>query len=397
MNFFSRAIKYIVRKKNKTILLGLILSISVFVCAFSVVTLRETEEMLGEIAITTRANVSIFIPEFQNTIPQDEVIEIAQMANIYKVYKLNYFQSILADYLIVGEPEAIWGLEFEVQGHTDYLNEGPFFLNLAHHIKGSLELNNSDILVNDILFNINNWELGIELPFLGYDKEIHYLRIAGVYQLDPSNFRGSLFQIYGTTEMVNRLQGASLYNFVVFYVVDPTIIQETRVGVEELLSTLEASVNIQDTLFQQLSFPLLNVQWFMEIMLLVVSVTSIGIISLLLSLWMRERKHEVALLFAVGEGKLSVVLQRVVEVTIIFMAALLAVMFIGSYVMPHIGNWIFSSFNVADELGVISFSFLFIDYLYLFLVGGGIIFLSVLLSSLPLFKTMPKDILSDID
>ena len=399
MLFHIRATKYVLRKMKKSLLLGGIILISVYMCFSGIVMLRVTNEILLEIAKNARASINLSDFDSINTITTLEIEGILSTDNILTVNRMNYVETTLQDYIGMEGEDAIFGMRFFLIGQDDYHTEGVFFVQSKHLVMGTLDLAERDLVISRSMFDMNSWEINTEIPFLDYLGNVQYGRIAGVYQAPVGNVRDdTIFTVYTTTSFVNELQGEELYYMAIFQVEVPSMIQHTREKIEDFPLRYDLFLSTSDGLYRQMSEPIRNARGLTQLMLLIIALVSIGFVTLLLTLWMRERRKEVAILLVVGEGKGEIILQRLTEVYIIFVPMLTIAVLLSSISLPLMGSLIYG--NIEIELTNAmkhAYNLVARDIIQIIGICGGIILLSVFISSVSVFRISPKSTLSAID
>ena len=156
-------------------------------------------------------------------------------------------------------------------------------------------------------------------------------------------------------------------------------------------------------------------------MLIATGFFSIVIISLVLFLWMNERKREAGVLLATGVSKSNIILQYIAEVAMIAVIAFGASFFTAGLVAQHVGDHIVNqaarNAKQADEsqlkgaslganadsvvssrtLEKVSVRVAPSDLIAVWSVGLIIIIASVLLASRPVTQSTPKELLTEVE
>ena len=83
----------------------------------------------------------------------------------------------------------------------------------------------------------------------------------------------------------------------------------------------KAEVTTSDTLFQQMKAPLEQITRVVGLMQMMTFLTGLFIVSLLLCMWMRSRQKEMAVLVSMGETKMHLFLQALLESAVLFLMA----------------------------------------------------------------------------
>ena len=360
--------------------------------------MRITSEKMSNIATESGANIAVSsIEPFANEILESVVLKLGEIENIGQINRQNNSKAIFDDYLDLGLPTGPEpDVEFIFSGMDDFEIDGPFVHEQRRLEGGNLKLSENQVIVSKALAVRNGWEIGSLLTFQIENKGLIDIEIAGLYSTIEVSGRIDDLQIYGTTELINRIQGDNLYTFVQFYVINPGDIKMTRKKIEELVWSEGFYVNVNDFLYQRMVSPMYSLRVLLKTMLTITFFVTGIIISLLLSIWMRERRKETGLLISLGINKKSIMLQRFFETGTIFLLA-----FSGTLI-----SIIFSNFAIQSSLlpineteaGEITNLYLTVmDFVWTLVLGLLISVLAITISSLPLIKTHPKKILSTID
>ena len=123
-------------------------------------------------------------------------------------------------------------------------------------------------------------------------------------------------QIYGKPEFVCHLQETCGYENLIVYVDNPEQLSRTQLEVTRILKNYR--VMKADNLFQKMEIPLLQVVRVVKMMLGLSVVSSVLVITLLLSMWMRARKKEIAIYVSLGKTKVDLFMQIILECFSVF-------------------------------------------------------------------------------
>jgi len=393
--------KYVLRQRGKSILLGSIFFVSLLISLLGIVVLRVTDEMIADIGGNSNASISIFSNDFlSNTVLEEYVARIQVLDNIQAVNRSNRLNVMFHDDQMMGDdPDA--GIEFYLTGMDDLSIDGPFFWQTKRLAEGRLDVSGRQVLVEGTIAASMGWELGDTFPLRAENGTVVEVSVAGTYHIFDPNQRESQFRMYAHPDLINAFQGAVLYSGVQFFVESPSEIETTKVEIENLILNTDYHISVFDDLYQRLKAPVEGLQKLIGTILYIsLGVTGV-VVSLLLVLWVRERRRETAILLSIGETKKSIILQRLLEVLMIFSATFIGVMLINHFIIPNIGSFMYGMFEPSTigsiEIRQPRFYLTFADLLQSLAIGGAIIVLSVLVATLPLIQTHPKAILASVD
>lgn len=403
MKFYQRAFKYVVRQKKKSVLLGSIFFVSLFICLTGISILRVTHEMMVNIAANSHANISIFPSDFfSNEIEETTIEKIQAMENIQTVNRLNRIDVPLNDYFDMGPVTGpVFGVEFFFAGMDDLSIDGVFAHQTKRLKEGTLEVSGHQVVMDAEVIASQGWEIGTVLPFKLDEGDVIEVTIAGTYEIFDPNNRESGFRIYASPELVNEFQGDELYSQVQFFVRVPSEIEKTEWELEQMIDDTNYVISVNDALYQRMSSSMKGVSSLMETLLMVTVVASGFIVSLLLSLWVRERGKEAGLLLSIGESKVSIMAQRLLEVFVIFIVSFVGLAFTNSLLIAPLGNLIYGLGEVQGlpngQLENPEFYLTVLDLVQTLGIGSVIIFIAITISTIPLLRSHPKNILTSID
>jgi len=393
MNFYQRGIKYIFRQKGKSILLGSIFFVSLFICLTGIIILRVTNGQMENLAANSHAHVMVSASDFfSNEVSSGDIELLRQLDNIQFINRSNSVDVVLDD-----ED----GMEFSLTGIDDLSLEGPFFRQTKRLIEGSLELLDNQIVVDSETAAAMEWTIGTSLVFKYGNGSVMEVEVAGIYLLVDGSGREDEFRIYTSPDLVTTFLEHDRYAFVSFFVKRPAEIEVTRAEIEEMLLGMDYHIMVSDTLYQNLSTPMEGL-YSLARMMLIVTIGATGVVvSLLLSLWVRERRKEAGLLLSMGQTKVSITAQRLLEIFVIFAVTFMMLVLANHFLIGNLGDFIFGMQGVEPS-GLLNlrqpqFQLMLGDILQAIGLGSVIILISVAISTVSLARSHPRGILSSVD
>ena len=93
-------------------------------------------------------------------------------------------------------------------------------------------------------------------------------------------------------------------------------------GKKKLIDTDTFSLQSNDALYQSMLEPLNNVASFSKNVVLLVAVAGVIILTLIIMITIRERRHELGVLLSLGETRTKIILQLFIEVALCMILAL---------------------------------------------------------------------------
>lgn len=404
MKFYQLAFRYLCRKKSKTFILLLVLLFINSMILGSYMILHATEdsritmqEKMGTKAVLEVKGSDRFITENEvgEIRDMDGVISVNRMADS-AVYPVNFNPITNSD----SEDENNWKVTLL---SYDELERDSAFSDLRYRLmKGDMitEGSGKGAVINFALADANGLEIGDEMEVGTETGSVINVKIIGVF------VAGSERNQMDTLPAVNRIENQIFidnesymglfdnagYRKIAVYTKKP---DQVDVLVQELKDFLGSRVEITtaDILYRQLEVPLNRIVRVMKLMLVFTLAAGVTITSILLCMWMRSRKREIAVFISMGKRKTDILMQVFMETAAVFCLSVFGACVIGSG-MAGIMKELLMKENTAVLLSV---SLQAGDIAAMFFAGGCIAVIAVCISLLPILRANPKDILSKME
>lgn len=199
--------------------------------------------------------------------------------------------------------------------------------------------------------------------------------------------------IYGKPEFVCHLQETCGYENLIVYVDNPEQLSRTQLEVTRILKNYR--VMKADNLFQKMEIPLLQVVRVVKMMLGLSVVSSVLVITLLLSMWMRARKKEIAIYVSLGKTKVDLFMQIILECFSVFGFSTIIALYTGDKMLIVLEKFLdWKSIGAFTSMQIYAQNK---DICYLILSGTIILLLSISISLFPILCTKPKKILAEME
>ena len=447
MNIFERALAYIRRKNTRAIIILLILTIitaSIYAC---LAVQSASKEMASR--VLAAANVSFQI----RRIAEDGEIttsEIEQIRKDFKIKKVNYRTTVDANLstgeVVSGEQKIqIDGMDekfknlVKVYAVNNSNLENAFtsesFKLISGKTIGSDENQTSEakkpdteiknqILVHEKLAEKNHWALGdkITLSSLSDEKKEQLFEISGIFsgQVQES-FNGLSSDLSENMVYVNFGSGQALAENIdklmvknvgvfsdknvieqaTFFLEQPEKMEETIAEIKKMSldwQKLELAKNAKD--FEGISGSIKTMQSLLNIMTLGIILAGTIALSLILILWLRERVYEIGVLLAIGQTKLQIVGQFILELLLLNLPATVIAMFFGGVLSKQLLAGLMANEEIGQVGTVLNNSMSNIINLPIlglsFLIMTIVIMSAVLFTSISILTQKPKKILAKI-
>lgn len=404
MKFYQLAFRYLCRKKSKTFILLLVLLFINSMILGSYMILHATEdsritmqEKMGTKAVLEVKGRDQFITEneVREIRDMDGVISVNRMADS-AVYPVNFNPITNSD----SEEENNWKVTLL---SYDELERDSAFSDLRYRLmKGDMitEGSGKGAVINFALADANGLEIGDEMEVGTETGSVINVKIIGVFvagsernQMDTLPAVNRIEnQIFIDNESYTGLFDNAGYRKIAVYTKKP---DQIDVLVQELKDFLGSRVEITtaDILYRQLEVPLNRIVRVMKLMLVFTLAAGVTITSILLCMWMRSRKREIAVFISMGKKKTDILMQVFMETAAVFCLSVFGACVIGSG-MAGIMKELLMEENTAVLLSV---SLQAGDIAAMFFAGGCIAVIAVCISLLPILRANPKDILSKME
>ena len=404
MKFYQLAFRYLCRKKSKTFILLLVLLFINSMILGSYMILHATEdsritmqEKMGTKAVLEVKGSDRFITEneVRKIRDMDGVISVNRMADS-AVYPVNFNPITNSD----SEDENNWKVTLL---SYDELERDSAFSDLRYRLmKGDMitEGSGKGAVINFALADANGLEIGDEMEVGTETGSVINVKIIGVFvagsernQMDTLPAVNRIEnQIFIDNESYTGLFDNAGYRKIAVYTKKP---DQVDVLVQELKDFLGSRVEITtaDILYRQLEVPLNRIVRVMKLMLVFTLAAGVTITSILLCMWMRSRKREIAVFISMGKKKTDIFMQVFMETAAVFCLSVSGACVIGSG-MAGIMKELLMKENTAVLLSV---SLQAGDIAAMFFAGGCIAVIAVCISLLPILRANPKDILSKME
>ena len=404
MKFYQLAFRYLCRKKSKTFILLLVLLFINSMILGSYMILHATEdsritmqEKMGTKAVLEVKGSDRFITEneVRKIRDMDGVISVNRMADS-AVYPVNFNPITNSD----SEDENNWKVTLL---SYDELERDSAFSDLRYRLmKGDMitEGSGKGAVINFALADANGLEIGDEMEVGTETGSVINVKIIGVFvagsernQMDTLPAVNRIEnQIFIDNESYTGLFDNAGYRKIAVYTKKP---DQIDVLVQELKDFLgsRAEIATADILYRQLEVPLNRIVRVMKFMLVFTLAAGVTITSILLCMWMRSRKREIAVFISMGKKKTDILMQVFMETAAVFCLSVFGACVIGSG-MAGIMKELLMEENTAVFLSV---SLQAGDIAAMFFAGGCIAVIAVCISLLPILRANPKDILSKME
>ena len=397
MNFVKRAMCYVRRKSGKSVLLFFLFLVADITILGTLAILDTSSGINDEIRRQANAKVVIESLEVNRSLTEQDyrkLLDIASINSMNRMAKCILYPNGFAP--ITGADENEIG-QVCLIGFDDMEKDSPFTENVCRLVAGEFAKDENEIVINQHLAERNQIEIGDELYFIS-ENEDGSARVTGFYL--TGNERKQTENVLTINRIENQIytnlsfaveMGAERYEKIIAYVNNPEQLSETA---DLIGNTLGEGIGIstQDTMYQKMKFSIMQIERVTKLVFGLTVMTSIFVVGMLLCMWMRNRKVEIAVFISLGIPKLEVFLQMMTEIVCIYSLSCMKSAGVFRAIMPFLSelmggmdgvrmNLVFSMRNVWKVWGI----------------GVIVLILITLIVMLPCLTKKIKDTLSEME
>lgn len=404
MEFYKRAIRYLTRKRSKTAILFLVLFVAETMILCTVTILRASEEAKSSLYEKTKSKVIAEISDKDHLITTEDINAIFNFDGVKDINKMAKSQCYPVGFrLYTGNQDSTKeNSQAQVVSYDSLSTDGPFAEGQIRLIKGDFPEDKNEIVVNQNLAEMNQWELGDTVLLKNDAGEKINAVISGLYLsgTESKQTKSTLAvyrienTIYGMPELALKLQRQKGFESASVYVKNP----EQLTSIEQQISRKlgkKVELTKSDALYRQMEQPLKQVVRVVKLMLILTIGTAAIVITVLLCMWMRARKKETAVYISLGENKGTIFLQILLEGLLVFFMATVISVLSGNYMAEALKKLLFTENQISSvplEIGI-----RVADIGWLAVAGAGILLIAVGISLIPILLANPKDTLSEME
>ena len=421
----KNAIAYITRKKNRTFIIFVILTI-VLSCLYSCLTImkssNEIEKTLYEssnssISITKKDGKYFNVNQFKDIEKLKEIEEI--IIQYDGLAKLKGAKVVSGEQKINREDLSDKFKNVVSLEATNNTKRNILFNSEVFTIKEGKNIEKNDknsIIVHEEFAKQNNLKLGdeVDLELLDTEKngkiKSHKFEIIGIFSgkkqetytgLSSDFSENMVFVDYSTSqEILNELENNKIANKILMYSgslesTDLVLNKLKELKIDESKYSIEKDSNVFEESLESVS----GIKH-LKIMTYSIMLGGMIVLSLILILWLRERIYEIGILLSIGTSKMQIIMQFIFELIFISMPSIISSLFLGNVLLKVIvDGFINSEDSIISGGSLINNSGFMLNIAALgqsYLILISIIVLSVVFASSLILIKKPKEILSKI-
>ncbi|NBI88395.1 ABC transporter permease [Lachnospiraceae bacterium] len=344
MGCLERALCYIRRKKMKSVLL-LLLFLVINSMVLGTLGIRKVSLGLAE-ELRKNAESKIILESMDVNRPfgETDMQAIKDVPNVNRLNRISEIQAVSTTCIPVAGSEGSEDM-FCIHGYDKLENDSPFADKVYRLTEGDYPQESDEVVVSQFLAEHNGIQPGDKIIFettdgSGQETVVTGLFLSGMERSQTENVRTVNRienQIYGTADFVNRLSGGNSFINVAVYVNDPEQLIETKETLEKMYQG-RAAIGITDRTFQKLKMMIGQTGRITLLIFILTMAAGSLITGLLLAMWMRNRKTEIAVLISLGISKKDILSQMVLEEMIIYSLAFAGAGMAVKFLLPQISN-----------------------------------------------------------
>ena len=422
----KNAIAYITRKRNRTLIIFIILTI-VLSCLYSCLTIMKSSNEI-EKALYESSNSSISITRKDgNYFNVNEFKDIEKLKEIEEIIMQYDGLAKLKDAKVVSGEQRInredLSDEFKNVVSLEAINNTKrniLFSSGVFTIKEGKNIGENDkdsIIVHEEFAKQNNLKLGdeVDLELLDIEKsgkiKSHKFKIIGIFSgkkhetytgLSSDFSENMVFVDYSTSqEILNKSENNKIANKILMYSGSAESTDLALNKLKELkIDESKYFVEKDSKAFEESLESVSGIKHIIKIMTYSIMLGGMVVLSLILILWLRERIYEIGIFLSIGTSKIQIIMQFIFELLFISIPSIISSLFLGNVLLKVIAGGLINSENsmisggnlINDSSFVLNITTLGQSYLILI----SIIVLSVVFASSLILIKKPKEILSKI-
>jgi len=350
---------------------------------------RASEEVMKELRSNAESKVVLEIRQGAERFTEDDVQEFLEIPNINWINRLRSEQTAIPELApVIGDEQSDQLFTVHLQNRVD--KDSSFEEKIYRLVEGDFPSAGNEIVINQILADQNGLRVGDSIPgdyritgiFLSGTERQQTKKVATVNRIEN--------QIYISADE-NLSANSRGFTKIVCYTAEPEELDKLAGELEERCNG-KAYVQANDHTYQKMRLSISQTGRITMFVLAVTLITGCLVTGLLLSMWMRGRKTEIAVYVSLGVEKSNLLLQAVAEGLMLYIISFFISELLAYILLPM----------VRDSLGILegaggSWK---ADYAgNLLILGCGICMMTLLtvIAMFPYLKKHPKEILSEME
>ena len=335
MKFYQLGFRYLQRKKEKTILLLIVLILVNSMILGTSMILRTTNESKQAMQEKTNSKIVAEITSKDSKITENEVNKIETLEDVSSINRIGRQEVFPNNFapVTLNTSTNEDNLKIALLSYDDLEKDSPFSEMQYRLASGDyIKREKKGAVINANLANQNGLKVGDTIELSTENGTKVSVQIIGIFMS-----AGNVEKDQPTeTTAVNRIENQvfidnstykELFKEAEFeklcvYSKRPEKLDVLETSLQKIFGN-DVELSTSDTLYQQMSAPLEQISKVANLMLVLTLVTGTVVVSLLLCMWMRTRQKEVAIFMSLGKTKSEIFLQTLLEAGSVFTLSVL--------------------------------------------------------------------------
>lgn len=400
MKTAQRAWRCLVRNPGKTLLLALVLFAASALYLGTTVILDAATQAQETLAAKTQAKIICEATDAAQPLAATDVDRVAACAGVARVKRQLQATVTLENGTPVtrSDSTARANSQLSLIGLDDLASDGPFADGSYRLQEGQCDVGKDGVLVNAVLAAQNDWQIGDAITIEAAGKTLQ-LSICGIFSVGNEEKQSANTlalgrienQLYASAEQVATLGDAA--TLVRLYAVSdaPWRLDALADELQQLFGR-RVEITTAATLYEQTAAPLAQLSLVVNLLRTVAVVAAAFVTALLLTMWLRTRRREMAILLSLGAQKRTLFAQVLLEVETVFAASACTAL---AVVWMVAQMW---RASLAQQFGsALSLQLHFDTIAGFILAGGALLAACMALAMLPILRKHPRSLLSEME
>ncbi len=400
MKTAQRAWRCLVRNPGKTLLLALVLFAASALYLGTTVILDAATQAQETLAAKTQAKIICEATDAAQPLAATDVDRVAACAGVARVKRQLQATVTLENGTPVtrSDSTARANSQLSLIGLDDLAGDGPFADGSYRLREGQCDVGKDGVIVNAVLAAQNDWQIGDAITIEAAGKTLQ-LSICGIFSAGNEEKQSANTlalgrienQLYASAEQVAMLGDAA--TLVRLYAVSdaPWRLDALADELQQLFGK-RAEITTAAALYEQTAAPLAQLSLVVNLLRTVAVVAAAFVTALLLTMWLRTRRREMAILLSLGAQKRTLFAQVLLEVEAVFAASACTALAV---------VWLLAQMwraSLAQQFGSALTLQLHFDTIAGFILAGSALLAACMaLAMLPILRKHPRSLLSEME
>jgi len=286
-------------------------------------------------------------------------------------------------------------------------NKENAFTSEAFTLIGGSHIDNAkgqrQVIIHEKLANKNNWKIGdkIIISELTDNNIKNQLTIVGIFSGQIQEEFNGLSSDLSENTIYASLDQNNLVDSATFFVDQPEKIDQIIAEIKKSPLDWQNIDIVKNTkAFEAITSNIKTIKAIIKAMIVGILIASIVALSLILTLWLRERIYEIGILLAIGQTKLAIICQFIIELILTSFPAVIIAVFLGNFLSAQFLAHLLATEDLNKLTSGPPVNLIDIENLTVISASLAILLIviisAVLITSFAILSQKPKKILSKI-